>query len=393
MIIGRGRRKRFTSNVPFVVLFIIMIIVLLVSSLAVSRLRHPLETLPSPRSFDGQAELEVWNFTSHHMVNKAGAIEQTASYYRNKSKNITSLSESIGLLLDYSILSHDHKLFVQQEQVVKQSFMLDQGISWRVMDGERSPVNSTIDDLRIIAALTRGSGQFHDPSALHFAKILATGLLTHDATSTGWLLDYSSLTSIAHQQSPWLAVWYWNLANVRTLSKLNKKYLPILLHEREALAHATNHVGLYALFYNPDTHTYRFPSSNRLNMDDELLTALHAQSCGLPTKKFRNHLAILLDKSTLIPAEVSEDWTIKSSVQSPAIYALAIRLFYRAGDDDDAIRCLHLLLDMQVQKKGDLGGYDYSIYGAFAMKPYSPIFSFDQLESLLSLRQVMRSFL
>lgn len=330
------------------------------------------------------AEQWAWRFLVQDLATPTGEIQQYSPRAEAQHGTPPQLSESVGLMMDYALDSHDAPLFAQQVELLQRQFIHHDAILWKIPAAPGATVNSTIDDLRILSALLVGARQFHIPADRILAQSLANGLWQHNAVG-GWLLDDAPGQPMTIPTPSSIAVRYWNITALYRLATLDSRFQPIWRQARTMLARSANAEGLYAISYDPATHTFQDGGTQSFNMDDELITALHAQAAGLPTQTFGLHLSLLWHQTGIIPLSVSSTWQPRSTAQSVATYALASRYFWKSGDRADALWILHRMLQLQVRTP--LHVHSHNLQGAFSVDPSSRVYAFDQLEALLTLRE------
>jgi hypothetical protein len=102
------------------------------------------------------------------------------------------LSESLGLMLEYSLEADNAELFEQQFQLLEKSFISDTGgISWKISADQknRANTNATIDDLRICGALLSGYEKWGRDQYLQRALAISRNLKACNVKN-GVLVDY-----------------------------------------------------------------------------------------------------------------------------------------------------------------------------------------------------------
>ncbi len=336
--------------------------------------------LVPPSSYRSSVERKLWNAVNRNLSTSSGEIYRVQPSPTNPAQSIARLSESVGLLMMFAVKAQDRRLFEQQVQVLNTAYVRHHLIAWEMIGDRRSPVNSTIDDLRILAAMVMAEKQFDQPSLASEVQGLALGLQRHDADS-GWLLNSATIHDL-HPKDAEVAVRYWNVSALEALAHRVPSYRRLARDARLGLVHASNRFGWFALGYNLHSHTYQFGGKTGLNMDDELMTALHAQAAEISVTKFLTALQRLWTRHGIIPLRVSSEGRILGSGVSPAIYAMAVRLFWNADQFRTAMAIARVLLSMQEPPSRPQVG------GGFSAIPQGLLYSFTQLEVLLTLQEV-----
>src|SRR5690242_2253136 len=95
-------------------------------------------------------EAALLNFLETRMLGENGQIYTNAKL---QARSEDTLSESLGLLMNYSLLRDKKDLFDRELNYLKRNLMTkDNLIKWKD-SGEQSTCNAAIDDLRIVRAL------------------------------------------------------------------------------------------------------------------------------------------------------------------------------------------------------------------------------------------------
>ncbi|MGB8957145.1 MAG: hypothetical protein WCC10_17370 [Tumebacillaceae bacterium] len=384
-------KQRISLRVSITFLLIVLAIIagFLYSAERGQPMEQPKATLPAPPTFTNAEEEHLYRFLALHMTDPYGGtytnLQPSAAdeVQGNTATGHAVLSESVGLLMEYAVLSNNLALFDLQTHLLQQRFIQKDFIRWVVPSQGTAPapnVNAALDDLRIIGALLSGANTFHQPHAHQLALQLAQSLRAHNEKQ-GYLLDYASAdrTTLA----PSVQVRYLDLATLAKLQQLDPAYIPIYQHGANLYRQALQPSGLYATAYLPDKQAFQ-QENNRTavtpNMSEQLVAALHAQAADLPTDGMRNLLKRTLTSRGRLFATVTYEGSPATTVESPAVYALAARFLQRAGEDDFAKRCLSRLRDFQVPPP-------HQYQGGFVDLKSLTAFSFDQLQALLALRE------
>lgn len=345
-----------------------------------SQPKAPVVHLAPPPVYRNAIERRLWNAMNHSLSTSGGEIYRIEPSPGHPARAIARLSESIGLLMVFALKAHDRRLFEQQIQVLNRAFVRHKLIAWEIVGDQQSTVDSTVDELRILQAMILAEREFPQVHLTTEIDRLAEGLKRHNAVG-GWLLD-SATAEVSHPKAAPVAVRYWNVSALDALAQIVPGYRRLAYQARLGLVHSQNRWGWYALTYNPIRHTYQFGGPRGLNMDDELITALHAQTAGIPVTAFVTAIRTLWLKHGIIPLAVSAEGRICEPGVSPAVYAMAVRLLLNAGQENIAQAVAQRLWAMQDAPHLAPGS------GGFSAVLDGRLYSFTQLEVLLTLQEV-----
>ena len=383
------KRLSLRASIAFLLIVLAIIAGYLYSATRSQPTEQPRAALPAPPAFRNAEEERLYRFLSQHMTDPYGGIytnlqPSTADEVQgNTATGHALLSESVGLLMEYAVLSNNRALFDLQTHLLQQRFIQKNFIRWVVPShgtATASAVNASLDDLRIIGALLSGANAFQQPQAQQLALQLANSLRAHNEKQRV-LLDYASAdrTTLA----PSVQIRYLDLATLAKLQQLDPAYIPIHQQSVTLCRQALQPSGLYATAYLPDGHAFQ-QENNRTavtpNMSEQLVAALHAQAADLPTDGMRDLLKRTLTAHGRLFTTVTYEGSPATTVESPAVYALAARFLQRAGEDDFAKRCLSRLRDFQIAPL-------HQYQGGFVDLETGTAYSFDQLQALLALRE------
>ncbi len=368
---------------------IVIILIALLSVYYMHRMTHRKHINLTPQSFHSSQERALWNFLNNWMMNPDGGVytnlkpvQQTKN---NPNVGHAVLSESVGLVLEYAVDAYDQPLFEREKNLLKNKFIIKGSVlQWVIPMSTKTPINSSVDDLRIIGALMTGANQFNEPTTQQLALQLAENLYSTNALG-GFLADDNSEKAASSGVTVTLPY-----ANVQTLAMLCKslpEYDRIYQNEKKLLMESLLSRGFYAYQYFPQEHMFRQTSDGLPMLDtslaEQLVTAIDAEQAGLSTKPFTSHLEELMNQNAVkIFTRIDQTGMFASKDESPAVYALATRYFFAVGESKYAEICHKRLLALQSRSGKYAGGFvDLQTLQAF---------SFDQLQALITYRGVDR---
>lgn len=192
------------------------------------RTRQGHEKLPTKESSVSFMEGDLYRdkeqillrFVQTNLTDPSGGIV-TNTCTKNGDSSI--LSESIGLILYYSLIKDDKNLFESGYQYLKSRLLTeDSYIKWKT--GGDITCNASIDDLRIISALFRAHERWGDD------KYLQTALISQQR-----IYEHQVLDGKLHQLYDWkydktnaaTPLCYLNLGALRELGVYNKDWVKV----------------------------------------------------------------------------------------------------------------------------------------------------------------------
>ncbi|WP_232696778.1 hypothetical protein [Brevibacillus daliensis] len=360
----------------------------------------PIEKWGEPTTFVSLSEERLFHFISANMVGKEGGVftnylDKDASYENDLATGHTILSETVGLTMEYAVLSDNPLLFEQQIHLLTNYFLDGAFIPWVYPDPTKNPVNSTLDDLRIISALLEGSEKFELPAAKELALDIAEGLLTTNEQD-GWLYDYADKNG--KNLAKTIQVRYAYLPVLKQLAEELPDYQPVYENMKKILNDAPVINGYYAQAYVPKEGGYQKDSETgeiaiSTNMSEQLLTAIYAWDAGLFNRELLDKLTNQLHTSGRLYAQIDKrSGKMIQETESPAVYALAVMLFEKTGQKDLMQQVLHRLEEWQVSSdkyessSSELKKNATKFDGGYIDLNHLDAYSFDQLKALIAMR-------
>lgn len=275
--------------------------------------QYPTEFIPSTKyGNEKERANQLAKFVSTQLVTSKGI------YSQNQGKR-TWLSESAGLWLIYLAQSGQKTKFRQAYRQTVSTFENGGLLMYRVQvaTGQRSKVNATLDDLRVIRSLGLYAAKAHDERYQNKA-IQRFAALKQKVSKNGQLRDFYDTQY--QQVSPLTSLAYYDLLTLREYQTKSTYTKQLQLVQRGYLG---AEFPLYAANYDWEKHNY---SASELNTSEALLTLLHLAEVGHLKDVSLRWMANQVTNSTLynryeISGEVS-NWS-----ESAANYAIAARIF------------------------------------------------------------------
>lgn len=295
----------------------------------------------------------------------------------DETKGHDILSESEGLMMLYSLEINDKNLFDKHFNIVNKYMLLDNGlISWRISkDNEQNKTSALIDDLRIFKSLILAYDRFGEYKYRFAATKLSKAILTN-STNDGLPIDFNDSIN----KSNTLTLCYIDLESMNLLNKINDTWSKITTSSEKILYDGliSQDIPFFRKSYDLKTKSY----SNE--KETELLYSL---ICWENKKDIGNNVDPIINwvrDNIKTYGALYGKYDINTgkplnNIESTSIYAVASRLAYKCNDLELYNKLSHLLLKFQVTDSTS------SIYGSFGFAPREEVYSFDNLQSLLSL--------
>lgn len=245
-------------------------------------------TISAPAPVTDQAHLQVQQALAKFVTSK---LQSKAGFYTNYlattgNDELASghelLSESAGLYLRHLAVNGSPAAFKQFYQQTKTTFGQKNQFSYRVKAGQQSPVNATVDDLRILRSLYEYQARHHDTFYQSEIDRLVKGL-RQGAVRSGQLVDY---------YDPQLK----KAATTGTLCYFDFKTLGqfediTTLQQQLEIVHA-GYLGNKFPFYRTRYHydTKKYSGTKEINTTESLLTILHLSEVGQARKESLDYL-------------------------------------------------------------------------------------------------------
>lgn len=267
-----------------------------------------------------------------------------------------SLSESLGLWMQYALIKNDAALFQQCYQTLIHYYLLPNNlIAWQVSatGQQRVSTNALVDDLRILDALLCANERWPQPEWQYTARTLSLALDQYLVQQNQLVDFYDEQT----QTSPHtLTLLYLNPVPIQKAAKLD--YLnPIVVRRSLELLRTLPDDGIfYPKTYDVNTKAFYF--ADKVNLLDQMLTALNRQAIGVDSaalitfikSEFYSHGKVMTDYNRA-------GRTAESPYESPALYAVLILYAIQEGDNDFALDIYQRMICFRATDGENRGGY------------------------------------
>ncbi|MFB1049843.1 hypothetical protein [Paraliobacillus sp. JSM ZJ581] len=308
---------------------------------------------PTDESTRTHLETPLEKFIWEDMLN---ANKLLKTHYQTSDTDY-SLSESLGLWLEYAVKSDNRALFDLGYQQLTEYFLSKQGsIHWRVLlNGEvTESVNAYVDDLRIIQALLDATNQWDERTYRKTAKHISQTLI-EKGTYNQYFVDFYDWKYDAKSSA--LSTAYLDL---KTLERLN--HLEWMDHElyqkmyRIAKQTAVKSNPLFPTRYLIDKNEFVY--DDKVNMIEQTYTAYHLGKINMDTNDFLSFLEQEFDTHHKLFGQY-DSTTLKPAVtyESPALYGIAIQYALVEKNDSFALKLYDRLQSFRVKQSPFKGAY------------------------------------
>ncbi|HOQ38646.1 MAG TPA: glycosyl hydrolase family 8 [Acetivibrio sp.] len=293
----------------------------------------------------------------------------------------STLAESIGILLNYSLLNDDRSMFEKEYRYFEKELVTkDLHIKWK--SGEDVTCNASIDDLRIIGALFGAYEKWGDEK--YFQVSLALQQKLYDCQVKGGNLYqlYDWKYDSAKESTP---LCYLDLKTLRKLMYYNKDWEEV--YERSLAIVSGGRIEGTPFFYK----YYDFKSGEYI-LDEEynekrsicllytLYTALNLAEEYFQTDELLSWLEKEMnDRNRLYAWYDPHSKEPVSEMESTAVYALASVYARLSGKNLLSDKFLDRMLQLMVDDRNS------KYYGGFGNSETGEFYSFDNLTALWAL--------
>lgn len=330
--------------------------------------------------YKSNIENNCLKFINTSMVSDEGAIYTNylpANEVTEMASGHQVLSESMGLMMLYYSRGNNRDSFDKHYRFLKDNMIVgDKFIKWRhVGEGDDTVITSTVDDLRIIRALLFAYTRWNDKEYLSFAEKLSNALI-NDVRTKNVLVDFYDTRR--EDGATLVSMPYLDIYTMELLVNIDSRWQLILDSSKNIIDNA--YIGDEFPFYRAsfDLSTGKYDESNRLNMTESLVTALHLAEAGILKEETIGWLKDILMKERDIYSYYDSKGNPLTDQQSTAIYALVCRIGKQTRDGE--------LYELAFKRLDDyyVGDKESKIYGAFGDYNTLEVYSFDNLQGLLA---------
>ena len=267
-----------------------------------------------------------------------------------------TLSETLGLWMEYVLLKGDRKLFEDAYQQLTYYFLLSDGfVHWKLNEegGSIESTNALVDDLRIIRALVQASNRWNEPKYKRVAERISIYVTKYNKFENV-LTDYYDR--------------HYNYASSTiTLSYIDTVALQIM-RQFECIQHGIYQkiMGIldtapldgpfYPKSYDVETKQYKYDA--QVNLIDQSLVALYRAQSKMTTQAFLDFIKQEIEEKGVIYGKYDRQ-SRKPVVeyQSPAIYGWLILYSLEMEEEELAEILYRKMTNFRLTHSKYKGGY------------------------------------
>ena len=316
--------------------------------------------------------------TTHMMVDGGFVTNYKARKDQNKTELATGhdrLSESSGIWLRHLALKGTQKQYDEFYHQVKKEFFAKGQFTYRInTDGSRSPVNASVDDMRIICSLIEAQQRFKDPKyEKEIKKLVST--FKKQSIQDGLLVNFYNVDT--HQPAHKIAVYYLNIKQMGYIYKIAHLPQKDLEFEYHILknAYISDAFPLYHTEYNYQNGEYE--DGKNINIIESLLSILYLSEIGQAKEQSIKFVKNAVITGTLYNA-YNMNGTPADRSQSAASYAIAAMIGKEIGDNDLYQHAIQIVGNFQIKDPHSL------LYGGIGDPNTLEVYSFNNLMAALA---------
>lgn len=327
----------------------------------------------------GETEKSAYDFIMRNLTGADGSIATNVRKYEGSSD---TLSESVGLLLNYSVLSKNKELFDKELPFLRKNLLTEDFLArWRVGKSEAF-CNAAVDDLRIAGALLDAYDLWGDEEYYNLAGFMQDAIYEKQVKD-GNLYEFYDWKSGQCKQS--IPLCYLDLYTMDRSGNFNKGWLKV---EDKAIAIIKNgriadKSPFYYKFYDYNSGNYsldeEYGKGKGICLTYTLYTNLHLAEVNEDTSEFTRWLNGEMAKGKLYAWYDPYKAKPVGKLESTAVYALAAVYAQHVGEKELCARITRQMNRFRVKDKAS------AFYGGFGNPQNSDFYSFDNLTALWAL--------
>ena len=301
-------------------------------------------------------------FIEEHMTNDNGTIATYLKPASSEHPDIVAgreaLSESLGLWMQYAVISGNRSRFEDSVQLLTTYFLHQEPgpyIRWKLTpDGESEVTTNALgDDLRILDALLKAFKRWGDDEYLQLAQEIGSTLQA-SAQTQGYLVDYHDFER--NESAAVLSLVYADISALREMQ--NNGILSRQEYEQyqDLLSHMPSDGVFYPKTYQIGSGQYEYDTS--VNLIDQLIVGIHLAEMDQPPKELMQFLKGEFQQNQQLVGRYNRK-TRKpdAAYESPAVYGLAIILALKSNDLPWARQLHDRMIQFRGQDPSYPGGY------------------------------------
>lgn len=301
-------------------------------------------------------------FMEEHMTNDNGTIATYLKPAPSEHPDIVAgreaLSESLGLWMQYAVLSKDQSRFDNNVRLLT-TYFLDQApksyIRWKLRpDGQAEVTTNALgDDLRILDALLKAYKLWGKEEFLQLAKDISATLKASSQTA-GYFVDFHDFER--DESAAVLSLVYVDISALREMR--NNGILTASDYERyeDLLLRMPSDGIFFPKTFRIASGQYEYDAS--INLIDQLILGIHLAEMGHPPKELILFLKEEFQQDQRLFGRYDRE-TRKpgTDYESPAVYGLGIILALKTHDITWAEQLYDRMIQFRGQERAYPGGY------------------------------------
>lgn len=331
------------------------------------------------KAYYRERETILLDFLLKYMICEDGAVR---SSIKASEAGEDTLSESIGILMNYCIIRDRRDLFDRELRFLTNKLLANGTyIRWRY-GKSKTCCNAAIDDLRIIGALLDAHTKWQDRSYFNTAVFIQDGLYKKQIFD-GNLCEFYDWHSDTVRKS--IPLCYIDLYNIYRMSIFNKNWIKIADNGLTVIRNgrASDASPFFSKYYNYETCSYsldeEFQEGRGICATYSIYTALHLAECNQDTEYFTQWLKDEMKKGKLYAWYDPYTLSPSQEMESTAVYALAAVYAKKVREEKLYRSLLGRMLKFMVVDKESL------YYGGFGNTETGDFHCFDNLTALWAL--------
>ncbi|UCZ53583.1 hypothetical protein LGQ02_01940 [Bacillus shivajii] len=367
-----------------VILLIVLFVISLVFLSLINRSSDVIlgRQLPEVKTAPKQ-ELLAERFIKKHMINDDGTFK-TSFINTNEmpywaAQGDETLSESLGLWMEYALLKKDIELFHRAALTLEDEFLMKNGlIRWKVHSKEEKEVNALIDDLRIAHTLYKGWKLWNEESYLLLSEKISGAIVTHNIENHLFVDFYDGNLN---QSSTNITLSYLQMDPIGHL--YDRGVVPSETYER--ILNLLNVISPSSIFFptSYDSATKSITFHEIVHMIDQAYLARSLKYAGIDHKLFLSFIQSEIDKGKVYGKYKRSSLKPAVHYESPAVYGLLVLYTIEAGESQLAKQLYERMKQFQIAEE------DHMYYGGYIDQYTMNTHIFDNLLPLLAERRMI----
>ncbi|MGX7418131.1 hypothetical protein ACWOFR_04930 [Carnobacterium gallinarum] len=300
----------------------------------VVKIIRPTSGYGAKRATTAKNQEALLNFIQKQMTSEFGIYTNFLDTDENQdvATGHEVLSESAGLLLRYSALAKDKKLFDQTWSKALKVFNDQDQFSYRFSPKKKKlyPVNAVVDDLRLVRGLFEGNQAFGVKEYSDLGKTYGSRLLTTNIQGDEMVDFHDSQTD---QRNQFVTLCYIDLRTLKLLSLPDNEKQTLLTEQERILTggYLGDTFPLYQTRYDYQKKTYF--DSEEINVVESLLTILRLAEVNQAKTESLNFVKQQVANGKLAN-RYSPTGKVTDTNQSAAAYGIAAMIASEVGDQE-----------------------------------------------------------